>query len=423
MTDTPSPRTSATKEEVAKLPRHHLFTSLRAEMLLSLALLATTALLIAIGNFVAFESFIGHRYGGILMTGLLVADVLIFVLLGDYKIRELVLEPLDGVVRTTEAVADGDLTRRVAPGKSEEFARLARSINRMTTNLLEEQAMLARLEKVASVGRLAAGVAHEIGNPLGAINGYAHVIRSRAGTSPDVADALNGLEREAARIDRIVRGMLDYARPRRRTAEPIDVNAVVHQSLEMLGDQGALRKLDVHLNLGDTLPPLSGDPHELQQVLVNLLLNAVDAMDGEGDVTIYTAEISFAEVAGEEVRRSGDPGSLSNQREPNARLRAWLNTVGEPKSVIKMMVADSGPGIPWNDVERIFDPFFTTKEPGKGTGLGLAMVSRIVEGLGGAVWVRASREGGAAFEMLFPVPLAEGLVAAPVKREEVPALS
>jgi signal transduction histidine kinase len=97
--------------------------------------------------------------------------------------------------------------------------------------------------------------------------------------------------------------------------------------------------------------------------------------------------------------------------------------VGEPESVIKMIVADSGPGIPMTDVERIFDPFFTTKEPGKGTGLGLAMVSRIVEGLGGAVWVRQSREGGAAFELLFPIRDAAQLPAATETqvREEVAA--
>src|SRR5512146_699432 len=99
---------------------------------------------------------------------------------------------------------------------------------------------------------------------------------------------------------------------------------------------------------------------------------------------------------------------------PSAGVRAWLATVGEPECVVKLVVADTGPGIPWSESERVFDPFFTTKEPGKGTGLGLAIVARIVEGLGGTVWVRQSREGGAAFVMYFPVPTAAPPVDGPV---------
>jgi signal transduction histidine kinase len=90
-------------------------------------------------------------------------------------------------------------------------------------------------------------------------------------------------------------------------------------------------------------------------------------------------------------------------RDQSARVRAWLTTVGEPAEVIQLVVADTGPGVPWEQRERVFDPFFTTKEPGKGTGLGLALVSRIIEGLGGTVWVRTAREGGAAFVICLPV--------------------
>jgi signal transduction histidine kinase len=141
----------------------------------------------------------------------------------------------------------------------------------------------------------------------------------------------------------------------------------------------------------------------MEQVFVNLVLNAVDAVESEGTVSIITERIPFAELAGSSARRAEDPEDFAQVRDQSARVRAWLNTVGEPAEVIQVVVADTGPGVPWEQRERIFDPFFTTKEPGKGTGLGLALVSRIVEGLGGTVWVRTAREGGAAFVICLPV--------------------
>jgi signal transduction histidine kinase len=393
------------RSRLRRAGRLQLFTSLKAEMILSLAVLGTAALSLAALNVVVLQSLVTSRNGAWYLALLILADVIIFVAFGAYKIQGLVLDPLEVVVETAEAVAGGDLTRRVPPGTTVEFTRLARSINRMTSRLLEEQAQRAHLEKVASVGRLAAGVAHEIGNPLGAIAGYTHLLRRSLNGNVDAADALAGIERESGRIDRIMRGMLDYARLRRRTTEPVDLNAGVHQVLGMLRDQGALRQVRVDLSLQDDLPRLSGDPHEVEQMLVNLLLNAVDAVDGDGAVSVVSMSLPFAELASAAAsdRRRDDPDGFAVLREQSARVRAWLNTVGEPRQVIKLVVADTGPGIPWSESERVFDPFFTTKEPGKGTGLGLAIVARIVEGFGGTVWVRQAREGGAAFVMYFPV--------------------
>jgi signal transduction histidine kinase len=141
----------------------------------------------------------------------------------------------------------------------------------------------------------------------------------------------------------------------------------------------------------------------MEQVFVNLVLNAVDAVEGDGSISILTTRMPFAELSGRSARRADDPEDFVQVRDQSARVRAWLNTVGEPDEVIQVVVADTGPGVPWEQRERIFDPFFTTKEPGKGTGLGLALVSRIIEGLGGTVWVRTAREGGAAFVICLPV--------------------
>ncbi|HEY9516449.1 MAG TPA: ATP-binding protein, partial [Gemmatimonadaceae bacterium] len=295
-------------------------------------------------------------------------------------------------------------SRRVPPGETREFARLSRSVNRMTSRLLEEQAQRAHLEKVASIGRLAAGVAHEVGNPLGAIVGYAHLLRGSVNGDADAADALAGIEGESARIDRIVRGLLDYASSRRRPPVLVEPNAVACAVVEMLARQGTLRGVDVRYELCEDLPRILGDVHELEQVFVNLVLNAVDAMEGNGSVTIVSERLPFAEVATDAGKRDDDPLGFSVARDQNSRVRAWLNTVGEPREVIQLVVADTGPGIPWSDTERVFDPFFTTKEPGKGTGLGLPVVARIVESFGGTVWVRSARGGGAAVVIYLPVP-------------------
>ncbi|HXY31079.1 MAG TPA: ATP-binding protein [Gemmatimonadaceae bacterium] len=381
-----------------------VFASLKTEMMLSLAVLGTAALSLAALNVVVLENLVMTANGAIYLALLIFADILVFVAFGAYKIQGLVLDPLDEVVDATAAIAAGDLSRRVPKGHTSEFNRLARSINRMTARLLEEQSQRTHLEKVASVGRLAAGVAHEIGNPLGAINGYAHILRRTfAGQNGEAADALAGLERESARIDRIMRGMLEYARPRRRNATRLDLNSTIQQTVELLRDQGNLREVKVHLDLQVDLPRMIGDCHEMEQVLVNLMINAVDAMEEKGSIWIVTQQLPFSEVIGTGERRAGDPENFAIPRDQSTRVRAWLNTVGEPSHIIKLIVADSGPGIPISDSERVFDPFYTTKDPGKGTGLGLAVVARIVEGLGGTVWVRQAREGGAAFMMYFPV--------------------
>lgn len=403
--------------------RFSVFTSLKAEMILSLAVLSTAALSLAALNVIVLRDLVMSRHGALYLALLIIADVVVFVAFGAYKVQGLVLDPLDRIVETTEAIANGDLSRRVPQGATIEFARLVRSINRMTSRLIEEQAQRGHLEKVASVGRLAAGVAHEIGNPLGAIGGYAHLLRRSMNGDADAADAIVGIERESARIDRIMRGMLDYARPRHRTLEPTSLNDVVRRVTEMLTDQGALKQTGVTLGLNDELPSLTGDAHELEQVMVNLLLNAVDAMNGGGTVTVVTECVPFAEITESGDRRRGDPAAIGVERQPNARVRAWLRSVGELREVVTLVVADSGPGIPWSETERVFDPFFTTKEPGKGTGLGLAIVARIVEGLGGTVWVREAREGGAAFVMYFPVPvqtLPADVVAGPPSLDPIP---
>jgi hypothetical protein len=367
--------------------------------------------MLAVASVLVFTGIAESRNAAFWLTMLIVADVMIFVVFGGYLVRRLVIRPVDEIVAAAEAIAEGDLARRAPKMNSVELARLATSLNQMTTRLLEEQTLVVRAEKMASVGRLAAGIAHEIGNPLGAINGYTHILRRRL-RADGLEDELDAIDRETARIDRIVRGLLDYARPRRTTPESIDVDECVERVVGMLRDQGALKQVEVHTEMAPGVPALSGDRHELEQALVNLLLNAVDAMNGNGMVTIAARGDSLVALREAATPRQGDPTSALAEREKNPRVRAWLHRVGEPARILTLTVADSGPGVDPDDVERIFDPFFTSKPPGKGTGLGLAIVARIVDNLGGVVWVRPAREGGAAFVMMFPLGV---LVSSPVR--------
>ena len=378
-------------------------SSLRTELLLAFAVLGTAALFLAVMCMSFFLDAIDSPYAQVYLTLLITADVLVFLAFGSHQVRRLVLRPLRDALTATEAIAKGDLARRVPASATEEFAVLADSVNRMTDRLTEGQAQLARAERLAGVGRLAAGIAHEIGNPLGAITGYAHILKKKGSTDPQVIEVLSGLERETQRIDRIVRGLLDYARPRRRTPTPLDVNEAIKGAVHLLIDQGVLRKIDVALELDTTSPHLLGEHHELDQLFVNLMLNAVDAMSGEGSLFIYTQRVRRAEIDGVRQRRAEDPPFDQVERRPNARVQAWLEAAPRPDEMMKVIVADSGPGVPAADADRIFDPFYTTKEPGKGTGLGLAIVARTVENLSGTIWVDRARGGGAAFHMVFPI--------------------
>jgi two-component system, NtrC family, sensor kinase len=347
------------------------------------------------------------------LAALLAADIGVFLLIGTYAIDRLVRAPLSEITAVGEAIVRGNFGRRAQVGETKELRSLAIAVNGMTDRLLAEQTQRLRNEKLASIGRLAAGIAHEIGNPLGAINGYTYILSSRVGHTTEGREAVVGLERESMRIDRIVRGLLDYARPRLSTPTPIDINETIRSATAILTAQGALRNVTVHEELDESGPTLFGERHQLEQAFVNLLINAADAMPGGGHVVVRTERYPRAALEDAVVRRTGDPSLKVVPRSPHPRVRMWLERVHPPAEVVNVIVADAGPGIPQGDWDKVFEPFFTTKQPGKGTGLGLAIVASIVESFSGTIWVDRAREGGAAFHMLFPVAVGSSV---PVRR-------
>ncbi|HMA40756.1 MAG TPA: histidine kinase dimerization/phospho-acceptor domain-containing protein, partial [Gemmatimonadales bacterium] len=195
--------------------------SLRAELLFNLAFLAGAALLLGVGTIItigALTPTLTPSAGSLLLLGIVVLDLTIFILFGRYLVTRLVLRPVSRLVEAADAVAAGDATARAPDAETRELATLAERLNRMTDSLLDAQGQLVRSEKLASVGRLAAGVAHEIGNPLGAVGTYLEVLERR-GADPEIGA---GMRRELERIDRIVRSLLDFARPREEALQPVD---------------------------------------------------------------------------------------------------------------------------------------------------------------------------------------------------------
>jgi signal transduction histidine kinase len=206
------------------------------------------------------------------------------------------------------------------------------------------------------------------------------------------------------RVDRIVEGLLAYARPEANGAavgpsggSETDLNAAVRTAVDFLTAQGMLAGHQVSEELDAALGPVRGGRHGLEQVVINLILNASQAAP-RGRIHVVTAARRYERRHGA-VGRNGD--SPPPRRGWSARPSRHDLVPGAPSALL--IVADDGPGVPEADRERIFDPFFTTKEPGEGTGLGLAIVARTVHEAGGVVWVDRAREGGAVFKVFLPL--------------------
>ena len=396
--------------------------SLRARLLLSLVFLLTVALGLACGAAPSLwrAAAVAEPWDLALFA---LVSVAAFSLGASVIVDWLVIKPLRRTTVATEQIADGELDWRIPRHGTRELNDLATGFARMTDRLREDQTQLIRAEKLASIGRLAASVAHEIGNPLTAILTHVHLLRegmSAKECPAEVRDGLTALERESDRIDHIVRGLLDYARARPADVSPIGVDDVIRSVIDLLRTQGALAAVDVELELTSEPLLVTGQRHDLEQLFVNLFMNAVDAMNGDGRLLVRVERAARFTLRRTAIRRDQQGSDDAVEHPPSARAQRWL-AGHDAAEIAKIVVADSGPGVAPELAERIFDPFFTTKPAGKGTGLGLAIVARIVENFHGTVWVTSAREGGAAFHVLFPVAGSSSVAVAPPRGAPTPA--
>ncbi len=299
--------------------------------------------------------------------------------------------PIHAVIDRLRQIARGEAARAsripVNAQADDEVGLLARAVNKMAEDLekttvsrdsllkeIEErkrlESMMLQSEKMAAVGQLAGGVAHEINNPLGVILGFAQGIVKRLEPGNPFEMPLRSIEREAVRCKQLVQDLLTFSRTGSTLKEPMDMNEAMEGAFSLVLAQSKVKNVEFVKELDSSLPPITAHKGQIQQIVVNLCNNAIDAMSSEGGKLFVRTR------------------------------KAFLNE----KPAVEIQVEDTGPGIPLEIRTKIFEPFFTTKEVGKGTGLGLSLVYEIVQKHQGHIAVRSGQGGkGTIFSVVIPV--------------------
>jgi two-component system, NtrC family, sensor kinase len=327
------------------------------------------------------------------LVGLYTALVaLALLVIAYFALTRLIVRPLDALARSAERVAGGGARRLAVPKTSvRELSELGASLGVMTERLLHEedklrrkideveraterlkeaQDRLVRSERLASVGRLAAGLAHEIGNPISALMGLEDLVLAGGLTAEEEHDFMKRMRKETERIHRILRDLLQFARP---AAQPLagedeptpgDVDTAARDTAALVAPQRSLQDVSLELEIEPGLPAVSLGHEQLMQVILNLVMNAADAVGAGGNVRVAAA-------------RTG--------------------------ASVRLLVEDDGPGVDPRVQAQLFEPFVTTKDVGKGTGLGLAVCRGLIEAAGGSITLDTEYARGARFVVDLPI--------------------
>ena len=341
------------------------------------------------------------RTSAITMAAYSLGFILIASLLVGVFVHRLVYVPLIDLETGAKRLSSGDLDQMIPVRSEDEFGRLASSFNSMTVALRNSQEELrewghtleqkvekrtqelriaetetARSEKLASVGLLAAGIAHELNNPLTGVLTFTSLLRKKMPDGSMDAEDLDLVIRETKRCAAIIRRLLDFAREKTPEKKFTDLNQVIEDTVRIIERPASFRDIEIELDLDRELPPVWVDADLIKQVIMNILVNAQHAIEHEGSITVHSRRFPEA--------RSAEPGK-------------------EPVPMAEISVIDTGCGIPEKNLKRIFDPFFTSKEVGKGTGLGLSVSHGIVRAHGGLIEVESTVGKGSAFRIYLPL--------------------
>jgi signal transduction histidine kinase len=300
--------------------------------------------------------------------------VLICAVLGITLLAYYLLRPVRKLAAATNRIAQGDLNHTIPVQTRDEFGDLTRSFNHMVRNLSRIQQELVRSEKLISLGRLSAGVAHEIRNPLNAIKGAIVHIQRRRRQDPLVTEYTQIVSEEIDRLNAFVTEFLYFARQSRPKTEPTHLNLLIVATQKLFQKQASRLKIRFYNQLDSDLPEVPVDPHQIERVIVNVLINAMDALPEGGDI-IFSSFV------------------LKSLQPPHV-----------PETV-RIEIRDTGVGIAEENLDAIFDPFFSTKEDG--TGIGLPLSLSIVENHNGRMTVEPRQANGVKVTIELPVGPAE----------------
>ena len=356
----------------------------------------------------------------------IVFDLLVLVAFGTYIFSKLVVRPVGELVRTAEVFQEGDRLPEPKADEQNELGTLSQALNRMLERLAQNKEELREhiasleqtnlelkrvqqevifSEKLATVGRLAAGIAHEIGNPVGIVLGFLELLRRNDLREDERQDLISRMGSEVQRIHQILRQLLDLTRPASVERRPTAVNDVIRETLAVLDHQLTQQGVEVGLDLSAQPDVVYANGDQLRQVFLNLIVNAADAMGATADrpqggglrvnTRTMLRESLARRVERKPARRSTDP--------PSADFSHLRRAHGDAARWVEISFADTGVGISEENLQRVFDPFFTTKEPGKGTGLGLSVSVQIIEAMGGKMEISSRLGEGTTVTLLLPV--------------------
>jgi two-component system NtrC family sensor kinase len=330
------------------------------------------------------------------------AFVLLVSVSVGWLLRRLIYRPLGDLARGAGRIAQGDFDQPIPVRGDDEFGRLAQSTNSMmaalkksrqelhdwvatlgekvkerTEELRVAEAEVVRGEKLAAIGQLAAGIAHELNNPLTGVLTFTSLMRQKTPAGSQDAEDLDLVIRETRRCASIIRRLLDFARDKPPEKTEVDLNELARETVRFVERSAALQQVEIVLDADPALPHLHADADLLKQVLMNILVNGQQAINGPGRITVQT------------------------RLHPAHKL-----PLRDAQPVAEIAITDTGCGIPDADLQRIFEPFYTSKEVGKGTGLGLSVSYGIIKAHGGEIVVESTVGTGSTFRVFLPLALA-----------------
>lgn len=307
--------------------------------------------------------------------------LLLAVLLG-YYLTDGILRPVRRLIDSAREVQRGNFSVKIGEKSRDEIGILQGVFEEMVESLkqrekikdMEKEILYLKSEKQASIGKLAAGVAHEINNPLTGVLTYTHLLLQREDIPQDAKEDLKVVLEATERVRKIVKGLLSFSREMPLEKEPTDINELIRSTLALTENQALIKGVNLVFEPKAQIPPILLDRNQMQSVILNLVVNALDATSKGGTIKVTTD------------------------------ILAQTDSKGDLQKYVQISVADTGCGIAPENLERIFDPFFTTKEVGQGTGLGLAVAKGVVERHGGTISVKSELGKGSVFTIELPVP-------------------